>query len=93
MYPKDPYWATSFTIYINGLPFMLIANCMHVVNVDLSVVIGNQAGHRTGVKVQKLGIILNNSFTWNDNVVAVSGKVFGMLRTLYKTHIHTPLHI
>lgn len=44
-------------------------------------------------KDKNLGIIFNHTLTWTDHIITASGKVFGMLRTLYKIRNYTPQHI
>ena len=35
--------------------------------------------------VKNLGLIFNNTFSWNNHIYASIGKLYGMLRTKYKT--------
>lgn len=44
-------------------------------------------------KVKNIRIIFNHTLTRTDHIITASGKVFGMLRTLYKIRIYTPQHI
>lgn len=42
---------------------------------------------------KNLGIIFNNTLTWSDHINSASGKIYCMLRTLWKTQYFTPLKI
>lgn len=41
-------------------------------------------------KDKNLAIIRNKSLIWSDNIITATGKVFGMLSSLYKTYLYTP---
>ena len=44
-------------------------------------------------KVRNLGLIFNRDLSWTDHINSASGKVYGMLRTLWVTQSFTPQHI
>ncbi|XP_075157688.1 uncharacterized protein LOC142230955 [Haematobia irritans] len=88
-------WAAENQIYINPKKSNLIVLNGRTSDIDLrehQVKIGSQIIVQVS-KAKNLGINFNKTLTWNDQVVAATGKVFGMLRTLYKTQNFTPLHI
>ena len=42
---------------------------------------------------KNLGVIFNRSLNWNNHVSSVVGRVYGMLRTLWRTQTYTPVKI
>lgn len=44
-------------------------------------------------KAKNLGITINKTLSWNDHINGVVGRVYGMLRTLWKSQSFTPLNI
>ncbi|XP_075152138.1 uncharacterized protein LOC142226129 [Haematobia irritans] len=88
-------WAAENQIYINPKKSNLVVLNGRTSDIDLrghQVKIGSQIIVQVS-KAKNLGIIFNKTLTWNDQVVAATGKVLRMLRTLYKTQNFTPLHI
>lgn len=87
-------WALANHLMINPKKsnFLLINNRTSAVTCEHLVKIGNQNILQVP-KAKNLGVIFNQTLTWSDHVVAATGKVFGMLRTLYQTQYFTPIHI
>ena len=44
-------------------------------------------------EVRKLGVIFNINLTWNTHINSLTGKVYGMLRTLWVPQKFTPLRM
>lgn len=87
-------WAHANYLNINPKKSncILISNRNHNIITEEHILIGEQ--HIQLVeKAKNLGITFNNSLTWTDHIVATTGKIFGMLRTLYQTQSFTPKHI
>ncbi|XP_075150566.1 uncharacterized protein LOC142224667 [Haematobia irritans] len=87
-------WAQNNCLQINPKKSkcLLINGRAQNISCEYAVQIGSEQIEQTH-KTKNLGIIFNSSLTWNDHIIAATGKMFGMLRTLYQTQHLTPLNI
>lgn len=87
-------WAWSNKLHLNPKKSkcMIISNKSKIIITKPSVLIGNQQIELV-TSVKNLGITLNEKLTWNNHIAIVTGKVFGMIRTLYVSQSYTPKDI
>lgn len=87
-------WALANKLHLNPKKSkcIIISNRPKMITVNSPILIGNQQIELVS-SAKNLGITLNDTLTWNNHIATVTGKVFGMIRTLYVSQYYTPKHI
>jgi len=84
-------WASENHLEINASKSkcLIIAKRTNAPESAPRVQIGNNIIEYSNT-AKNLGIIFNSSLTWNNHISAVTGKVYGLLRSLWTMHEFTP---
>lgn len=87
-------WALANKLHLNPKKSkcIIISNKPKLIRIMSPVLIGKQQIELVS-SAKNLGITLNDTLTWNNHVAAATGKIFGMIRTLYVSQYYTPKHI
>lgn len=87
-------WATQNKLKINPNKSKCIIVYKRPLNLDNYPVISiNGCAIEYVSKARNLGVLFNNTLSWNDHINVAAGKVNGMLRILWQTQYFTPIKI
>jgi len=91
---KISLWASNNSLQINPSKSKCIIihkKCFSTENVPQIMLNNQRVEYVTSAK--NLGLIFNNTLSWNDHINIAVGRAYGMLRSLWATQFFTPLHI
>lgn len=87
-------WASANGLCLNPLKSkcLIIHKKSLRTNLNFDILLNNQKIEIVSSS-KNLGVVINNTLSWNNHVNSAVGKTYGMLRTLWATQSCTPLNI
>lgn len=87
-------WASNNSLFLNPQKSkcLFISRKKSSIPLQLQILLNNEKIEVVD-KCRNLGVIFNSTLTWTDHINSTTGKIFGMLRSLYKTQFFTPQNI